>query len=197
MCQRKSLTPEPVSLRTSTRWRDRSGSWANAASRTAMWSAALLALARPGAASRPALPGAADAVIDEGQHRVKPESALEVRCRALLVRVRADQGGVQVDDHLVSRARSGNGRCHTDRRGPPPAPAGSRRSPRPSHRPAQSMSRLIVASEATGPNNSGWARTTAASATQSPPRAIASGQIQHRLARVVDRTRRSPGLQRR
>ena len=48
MCQRNSLTPEPVSPRTSTRERTASGSWANAASSTAIWSAASLALARPG-----------------------------------------------------------------------------------------------------------------------------------------------------
>ncbi|CQD01961.1 hypothetical protein BN000_00014 [Mycobacterium europaeum] len=35
------------------------------------------------------------------------------------------------------------------------------------------ISRDTVASEATAPNNSGWARTTAISAAQSPPRATA------------------------
>ena len=35
------------------------------------------------------------------------------------------------------------------------------------------ISRDTVASEATGPNTSGWARTTATSAAQSPPRATA------------------------
>ena len=38
------------------------------------------------------------------------------------------------------------------------------------------MSRLIVGSEATAPNTSGWARTTAASAKQSPPSAIATAR---------------------
>ena len=38
------------------------------------------------------------------------------------------------------------------------------------------MSRLIVGSEATAPNNSGWARTSAASARQSPPSAIATAR---------------------
>jgi hypothetical protein len=33
-----------------------------------------------------------------------------------------------------------------------------------------------VGSEATGPNNSGWARTTATSARQSPPKAIATAR---------------------
>jgi len=38
------------------------------------------------------------------------------------------------------------------------------------------MSRLIVGSEATVPNSSDWARTTAASAKQSPPNAIATAR---------------------
>jgi hypothetical protein len=42
--------------------------------------------------------------------------------------------------------------------------------------PRASMSRLIVGSEATVPNNSDWARTTAASARQSPPSAIATAR---------------------
>lgn len=40
-----------------------------------------------------------------------------------------------------------------------------------------STSRLIVGSEATGPNNSGWPRTTATSAKQSPPSAIATARF--------------------
>jgi len=38
------------------------------------------------------------------------------------------------------------------------------------------MSRLIVGSEATAPNSSGWARSSAASAKQSPPRAIVTAR---------------------
>src|SRR6476660_5047435 len=43
--------------------------------------------------------------------------------------------------------------------------------------PRVSMSLLIVGSEATAPNNSGWARMTAASATQSPPSAIVTARF--------------------
>src|SRR6476661_8832149 len=39
------------------------------------------------------------------------------------------------------------------------------------------MSLLIVGSEATAPNNSGWARMTAASARQSPPSAIVTARF--------------------
>ncbi len=39
-----------------------------------------------------------------------------------------------------------------------------------------SISRDTVGSEATGPNSSGWARTIATSARQSPPRAIAAAR---------------------
>src|SRR6476660_8170282 len=43
--------------------------------------------------------------------------------------------------------------------------------------PRVSMSLLIVGSEATAPNNSGWARMTAASARQSPPSAIVTARF--------------------
>ncbi len=49
---------------------------------------------------RQRLPGSTGAVIDEGHHRVKPESALEVRCRVLFLRMRPDQRGIQIDDHV-------------------------------------------------------------------------------------------------
>jgi len=42
--------------------------------------------------------------------------------------------------------------------------------------PRPSISRLIVGSEATAPNNSGWARSTATSAKQSPPSAIVTAR---------------------
>ena len=39
-------------------------------------------------------------VVDEREHRVEPEPALEVRGRLLLLRVRTDQGGIEIDDDL-------------------------------------------------------------------------------------------------
>src|SRR6476469_9912854 len=84
---------------------------------------------------------------------------LEVRGRALLLRVGGDQGGIQINDHRIG-AR--------DRRAVIPAAESS---------PRVSMSLLIVGSEATAPNNSGWARMTAASARQSPPSAIVTARF--------------------
>lgn len=44
---------------------------------------------------------AAGTVVDEGQHRVEPEPAFEGRTRLLLLRVRPDQSGIEIDDHLT------------------------------------------------------------------------------------------------
>ena len=49
------------------------------------------------------LPSATGAVVDERQHRMKPEPALEVRGRAFLLRMCADQRGVQIDHHPFRR----------------------------------------------------------------------------------------------
>ena len=173
----KSLTPEPASPRTSTRERACSGSWASAASRTAIWSAASLALALPGrsnAASGSPVP--AVAVVDESQHRVEPEPALEVRGRVLLLRMRTDQAW-RPDPRppAAGRRRTGDRCAHTRARAA--ARAARIAAIASSGSPAKaSSSRLIVGSEATGPNNSGWARTTATSARQSPPSAIATAR---------------------
>ena len=64
------------------------------------------------------LPAAAGAVIDEPEQRVEPESLLPGPGRVLLVRVRGDQGGVQVDHHPPVLDR---------RPGPPPHPLPGRR----------------------------------------------------------------------
>jgi len=61
------------------------------------------------------------AVIGEGQQRVEPEAFLECRGRQLLVRVRRDQGGVDVDHHRVLRVGGVVGGVLT-RAGPHPGP---------------------------------------------------------------------------
>ena len=53
------------------------------------------------------LPGPAGAMIGERQQRVEPEPALVVRRRALLVRMRPHQGGVQIHDHRAVCDRVG------------------------------------------------------------------------------------------
>jgi hypothetical protein len=42
-------------------------------------------------------------VINEGAQRVKPVAPLEGRCSELLVAVRGDQGGVDIDNHRMLR----------------------------------------------------------------------------------------------
>lgn len=51
---------------------------------------------------RQRLTSATGTVIDERQDRMKPIPALEVRCRAFLLRVRTDQRGVQIDHDMCS-----------------------------------------------------------------------------------------------
>lgn len=72
-------------------------------------------------------------------------------------------------------AATGQPSCQTVAR----APARARRIAAiatPASSPSASSSRLIVGSEATAPNSSGWARSSAASAKQSPPSAIAKAR---------------------
>ena len=114
-------------------------------------------------------------MVNEGQHRVKPEAPLEVRGRAFLLRMRPDQRGIQIDHDLDRCSESASD-------GPRPWPARAARAARiavitaAESSPRASISRLIVGSEATAPNNSGWARTTATSARQSPPSAIVTAR---------------------
>ena len=46
------------------------------------------------------LPAAAGAVIDEPEQRMEPEALLPGPTRLLLLRMRVQQGGVQIDHHL-------------------------------------------------------------------------------------------------
>src|SRR4051794_41427618 len=57
---------------------------------TAIWSAASLALPCPPQQCGQRLASAAGTVVDEGEHRVEPEPALEVRGRLFLLRLRPD-----------------------------------------------------------------------------------------------------------
>ena len=67
-----------------------------------MWSAAVFEPAFPGRSSTASgSPVPVGAVVDERPQRVVAEPALERRRRALLLRVRGDQGGVHVDDQRL------------------------------------------------------------------------------------------------
>ena len=72
-----------------------------------------------------------------------------------------------------SRPRQARGRRPAPRPAPGPrrGPCGSPAAPAARPRPARLTSREITGSEATGPASSGWARSTATSARQSPPSA--------------------------
>ena len=52
------------------------------------------------------LSGAARTVVNKGEHGVKPEAPLEVRGRALLLRMRPDQRGIQIDHDLIRCSES-------------------------------------------------------------------------------------------
>ena len=84
-----------------------------------MWSALSHGEAFPGAQrTASGLAGAVLTVVDERAHRGEPEAALVGRLGALLLRVRAHQRGVDVDDHLTASRclpvpASGRRRAHT------------------------------------------------------------------------------------
>lgn len=67
------------------------------------------------------------AVVDERAHRGEPERLLERRLRALLVRIRGHQRGVQVHDHLTPIRAT--------------RPAGQRPTPGPHRRPSPGVRR--------------------------------------------------------
>ena len=72
-----------------------------------MWSWAWLALAFPGAESnREQLVG----VVAPHSERMEPEPAFEVRCRLFLLRVRGDQGGVDVEYDRLAEVGAGHRR---------------------------------------------------------------------------------------
>src|SRR6478752_8416965 len=62
--------------------------------------------------------------------------------------------------------------------------------------PRVSMSLLIVGSEATAPNNSGWAPIDRGIGQAVTAQRDRHRQIQHRLARIMHRSRRPPRTQR-
>ena len=73
------------------------------------------------------LPGALLAVVDERTHRREPIATLVGRRRVFLVRMRGDQRGIEIHDHLPTV--------------PSPGPASQRPSPRPHRGPGPSMRR--------------------------------------------------------
>ena len=192
MCQRNSLTPEPVSPRTSTRDRTRFGQLGQRGIEYRDLVGGVVGVGPPGTQHRrQRLPGAAGAVIDERQHRMKPESPLEVRRRTFLLRVRPDQGGVQIDDHLPAAA-IGQRAAATPPRGRPPAPA----------RIAAITARRVITEGIDEPADRRIRGHRTEQLRLGPHQrrigqaVTAQGdrdrQIQHRLARIMDRTRRPP-----
>ena len=69
---------------------------------------------------RQRLPGAVRAVVDERPQRMEPEPAFERGRRVFLLRVRGDQGGVEVDDQRPAASAAWSGASH--RPTPTPAP---------------------------------------------------------------------------
>ena len=129
-------------------------------------------------------------MINERHHRVKPVSAFEVRGRAFLIRVRPDQRRIQIHHHLPSGS---------NRTGPLPHHRACGR-PRPADRGDchRGISTECIDEPADRGIGSHHAEQLGLSTHQ---RRIGQAvttqgdhhrQIQHRLARIVDRTRRPP-----
>jgi hypothetical protein len=152
--------------------------------------------ARPARAqhARQRFSGAAGAVIDERQHRMKSKPALEVRGCTFLLRVGADQRGIQVNHHRF---------IHQHRAAVPPY-RGPRGRAGPSDR--GDRGRRILAQGLDEPADRGIGghraeqlrlgaqhRGIGQTITTECDRGC---QIQHRLARIVNRARRSPWPQR-
>ncbi len=104
-----SWVPPAASARTSTSCPTRpplaaNGNCRNASRVTVMWSAAVFepAAARP-QQQRQRFADAPRAVVDERAQRMETEANLERRRRVLLLRVRVEQSGVQVNDQRIAR----------------------------------------------------------------------------------------------
>ena len=169
------------------------GNCASAWRATLMWSAAVFDPAFPGAAAPPAAPRCRRPVVDERPQRVEPVPALERRRGGLLVRVRGDQGRVEVDDQRPPR-RAWSGAC----------------SPASPHARARAAARAVliafsaagasaasaaivrdtVGSDATRPYTPGSARSRATSARQSPP----SASVNARSRTTLPGSCTAPGL---
>lgn len=141
------------------------------------------------------LSGAAVRVVDEGQHGMEPEPAFVVRGGTFLLRVRTDQGRVQVDHDLAGLghrrpvppgAGPGLGAGGTDR-SHGCVGIGGQRLDQPAHRGVggDRTEQLALCTHQTD-----IGQTVAAQGE-------GDGQVQHRLARIVERTRSPPRRQRR
>ena len=118
-----------------------------------------------------AVPGTA--VINERPQRVMAKPALERRRRPLLVRMRCDQGGVDIDDQRAVLDR-GPGQRQAWSRAPARAPLIAR-APRPRPRPADRLS--ATPSDPTPPGRTRRVRrATARCRRQSPPIASATAR---------------------
>lgn len=108
---RNSLEQPPESVMTSTCPRSCSGSCSSAASRVWRWSCLSHGDALPGRRSKvrvsPVPYSPCHDRIDERAHRVEPIGLLERRRRALLVRMRVHQRGIQIHRHLATVPATG------------------------------------------------------------------------------------------
>ena len=123
--------------------------------------------------------------VEVGEHRVKPEAALEVArprrpCRS------ARSAAWRRDRSPISRGRAP--RPPRPRTWPPRAPRRSAPA-RPDRRRSAAISRYAVESDATGPNSACWSRTAARSHSASPP--SASITARSRITRPGRVTRRA------
>jgi len=124
----------------------------------------------------PEFAGSGLAVVNERAQRVVPEAPLVRRGRVFFLRVRAHQGGIEINDQRVRGADDVTGAVLTSDR-----PRGLAAVARAVLIAGASAARVVnsrdtVASEATDPNTPGSSRRSATSARQSPPNATATAR---------------------
>jgi hypothetical protein len=133
-------------------------------------------------------------MVDERQQGVKPEAMLEVRGRALLLRMGGDQGGIQINDHRIgARDRRAVTPGCGPRRGASPADCGDHRRRILTQGVDEPADRRVRGHRAEqlrlGANDRGIGQAVTAQRDR-------HCQIQHRLARIMHRSRRPPRTQR-
>ena len=139
------------------------------------------------------LSGAARTVVNKGEHGVKPEAPLEVRGRALLLRMRPDQRGIQIDHDLIgARNRPVMGPDLGPRAGPSSTDRGNHRGRVIAQALDQPTDRRVGDHRAEQLRLGPQRRDIGQTVTTQRDR---DRQIQHRLARIMHRPSRSPRRQ--
>ena len=133
-------------------------------------------------------------MVDEGQQRVKPEAPLEVRRCSLLLGMRTDQRGIQINHHRAPRRdRCAMSPDRGPRRGTSGADCGDHRRrilTKGVDEPADRRVRGHRAEQLRlGANDRGVGQTVTAERDR-------HRQIQHHLARIMHRPHRPPRAQR-